>query len=374
MRGEDRRSEQLFSYVNLEARIPSKHPLRRILALADDALRSLSGEFSAIYALSGRSSIPPERLLRALLLQAFYTIRSERQLMEQLEYNLLFRWFVGLSVDDPVWDVTVFTKNRDRLLEADVSKKFLQALLAQPKVKALLSEEHFSVDGTLLEAWASMKSFVPKDGSGEPPAGGGSNAERDFHGEKRSNDTHASTTDPDCRLYRKGKGKESKLCYMGHALMENRHGLVVDATVTTATGTAEREAAVEMITGVLPAEPEVATAAATAAAPRITLGADKGYDAAGFIDELTGLNVDPHVAQNTSGRRSAVPDEVAAKSGYATSQRIRKRIEEVFGWMKTVGGMRKLHHRGTALVGWLFTFSAAAYNLVRLSRLIPVAA
>ncbi len=212
MRGEDRRSEQLFSYVNLEARVPNKHPLRRILALADDALRSLSDEFSAIYALTGRSSIPPERLLRALLLQAFYTIRSERQLMEQLEYNLLFRWFIGLSVDDPVWDVTVFTKNRDRLLEADVSKKFLQALLAQPKVKALLSEEHFSVVGTLLEAWASMKSFVPKDGSGEPPAGGGSNAERDFHGEKRSNDTHASTTDPDCRLCRKGKGKESKLC------------------------------------------------------------------------------------------------------------------------------------------------------------------
>jgi len=374
MRGEDRRSEPLFSYVNLEARIPGKHPLRRILALADDALRSLSDEFSGIYALTGRSSIPPERLLRALLLQAFYTIRSERQLMEPLEYNLLFRWFVGLSVDDPVWDVTVFTKNRDRLLEADVSKKFLQALLAQPKVKALLSEEHFSVDGTLLEAWALMKSFVPKGGSGEPPAGGGSNAERDFHGEKRSNDTHASTADPDCRLYRKGKGKESKLCYMGHALMENRHGLVVDATVTTATGTAEREAAVEMITGVIPAGQDVAAAPTTAGAPRITLGADKGYDAAGFIDELTGLNVDPHVAQNTSGRRSAVPDKVAAKPGYATSQRIRKRIEEIFGWMKTVGGMRKLHHRGTALVGWLFTFSAAAYNLVRLSRLIPVAA
>lgn len=374
MRGEDRRSEQLFSYVNLEARIPNKHPLRRILVLVDDALGSLSGEFSAIYALTGRSSIPPERLLRALLLQAFYTIRSERQLMEQLEYNLLFRWFVGLSVDDPVWDVTVFTKNRDRLLEADVSKKFLQALLAQPKVKALLSEEHFSVDGTLLEAWASMKSFAPKDGSGEPPSGGGSNAERDFHGEKRSNDTHASTTDPACRLYRKGKGKESKLCYMGHALMENRHGLVVDAMVTTATGTAEREAAAEMIRGVLPTEPEVATTSTTDAAAQITLGADKGYDAADFVDELTGLNIDPHIAQNTSGRRSAVPDDVAAKPGYATSQRIRKRIEEVFGWMKTVGGMRKLHHRGTALAGWLFTFSAAAYNLVRLSRLIPEAA
>ena len=397
MRGEDRRSEQLFRYVNLEARIPSKHPLRRILALADEALRSLSGEFSAIYALTGRSSIPPERLLRALLLQAFYTIRSERQLMEQLEYNLLFRWFVGLSVDDPVWDVTVFTKNRDRLLEADVSKKFLQALLAQPKVKALLSEEHFSVDGTLLEAWSSMKSFVPKDGSGEAPSGEGRNAERDFHGEKRSNETHASTTDPDCRLYRKGKGKESKLCYMGHALMENRHGLVVDAMVTTATGTAEREAAVEMITAAITAEPDVTVPVATPACttvlptamppavpegeqptqentPRITLGADKGYDAAEFIEDLTSLNVDPHVAQNTKGRRSAVPDTVAARPGYATSQRIRKRIEEVFGWMKTIGGMRKLHHRGTALVGWLFTFSAAAYNLIRLSRLIPVAA
>ncbi len=364
--------------MNLDARIPSKHPLRRILALADEALLSLSGEISAIYALTGRSSIPPERLLRVLLLQAFYTIRSERQLMEQLEYNLLFRWFVGLSVDDPVWNVTVFTKNRDRLLDSDGSKKFLQALLAQPKVKVLLSEEHFSVDGTLLEAWASMKSFVPKDGSGEAPSGEGRNAERDFHGEKRSNETHASTTDPNCRLYRKGKGKESKLCCMGHALMENRHGLVVDAMVTTAAGTAEREAVVEMITAAITAEPDVTVPVATPAcatvlptitppavpegeqptlenAPRITLGDDKCYDAAEFVEDLTKLNVDPHVAQNTEGRRSALPDTVAARPGYATSQRIRKRIEEMFGWMKTIGGMRKLHHRGTALVGWLFT-------------------
>jgi len=404
MRGEDRRSNQLFSYVNLEARVPARHPLRTILTLADQTLHSLSRDFDAIYAHEGRPSIPPERLLRALLLQAFYSIRSERQLMEQLNFNLLFRWFVGLSVDDPVWDVTVFTKNRNRLLEADIARKFLDALLAQPKVKALVSEEHFSVDGTLLEACASMKSFVTKedaaaepaktgqvDGSGpdpdgEPPAQPakkGRNEDRDFHGEKRSNKTHASTTDPDARLYRKGLGKEAKLCHMGHVLMENRNGLAVDAIVTEASGTAERDAALEMLDRQSRPQPDEADApepvdqveqVEQASEPGVTLGADKGYDAKDFIADLTRRNVAPHVAQNTNGRRSAVPDAVAETQGYAASIRVRKRIEEIFGWMKTVGGQRKLRHRGRSLVGWLFTLGAAAYNLVRLSRLLPGAA
>src|SRR3954453_9020185 len=245
MRGPDRRTEGLFSYVSCESRVPAGHPLRAILSVADAALTALSGEFQQIHALNGRPPIAPEKLLRALLLQAFYSVRSERQLMEQLDYNLLFRWFVGLGVDDAVWDVTVFTKNRDRLLEGEITAKFLRAVLDQPKIKALLSYEHFSVDGTLIQAWASMKSFRPKDGSGEPPAPG-RNGERDFHGEQRTNDTHASTTDPEAKLVRKGKGKEAKLCFMGHALMENRHGLLVDGRVSEANGTAERDVAAAM--------------------------------------------------------------------------------------------------------------------------------
>ena len=249
MRGPDRRTEGLFSYVSCASRVPAGHPLRSILPVADAALTALSGEFQQLYAVNGRPSIPPEKLLRALLLQAFYSVRSERQLMEQLDYNLLFRWFVGLGVDDAIWDVTVFTKNRDRLLEGEIAAKFLRAVLAQPKVKALLSDEHFSVDGTLIQAWASMKSFRPKDGSGEPPAPG-RNGERDFHGEQRANDTHASTSDPEARLFRKGKGKEARLSFMGHVLMENRHGLLVDGRVSEATGTAEREVAETMLAGV----------------------------------------------------------------------------------------------------------------------------
>ena len=317
MRGPDQRTEGLFSYVSCESRVPAGHPLRSILPIADAALAALSGEFQQLYALNGRPSIAPEKLLRGLLLQAFYSVRSERQLMEQLDYNLLFRWFVGLGVDDPVWDVTVFTKNRDRLLEGEIAAKFLRAVLAQPKVKTLLSDEHFSVDGTLIQAWASMKSFRPKDGSGEPPAPG-RNGDRDFHGEQRANDTHASTTDPEAKLFRKGKGKEAKLCFMGHALMENRHGLIVDGRVSEANGTAEREVAETML-------------AAMPGRHKISIGGDKGFDTQGFVAALRTLNVTPHVAQNTTNRRSAIDGRASRHPGYAVSQRIRKRIEEAFG-------------------------------------------
>ena len=362
MRGGDARTEGLFAYVSCERRVPQDHPLRCILPIIDTALRDLSPAFAGLYAGIGRPSIPPEKLLRALLLQGFYSVRSERQLMEQLAYNLLFRWFVGLGIDDPVWDVTVFTKNRDRLLDGDIAARFFQAVLRQPRIKALLSDEHFSVDGSLIEAWASMKSFKPKDaGEDEPPgSGGGRNRERDFHGERRSNATHASTTDPDARLYRKGRGKEARLCHMGHLLMENRHGLIVDATLTAASGTAERAAALAML-GRQPGR------------HRATLGADKAYDSADFVADLRALKVTPHIAQNTFGRRSAIDRRTTRHPGYAASQRIRKRIEEAFGWIKTCGGLRKTRHRGTARVGWMFTLTAAACNLIRLPKLLATA-
>ncbi|MGY4566934.1 MULTISPECIES: IS5 family transposase [Bradyrhizobium] len=359
MRGGDNRTGELFSYVDLEARVRRDHPLRAIRTIVNEGLSALEREFAALYSPIGRPSIPPEKLLRAMLLQAFYSIRSERLLMERLEYDLLFRWFVGIGIDDAVWDHSVFSKNRDRLLEGDIAAKFLAAVLAQPKVTKLLSSDHFSVDGTLIEAWASMKSVKPKDGSGEPPApGGGRNAEADFHGQKRSNDTHASTTDPDARLYRKGKGKETKLCFIGHGLMENRHGLLVDACLTLANGHAERVAALHMI------EPRADRPTA------ITLGADKAYDAEDFVNELRSMNVTPHVAQNTSGRSSAIDGRTTRHSGYAVSQRIRKRIEEAFGWIKTVAGQEKTCFRGRDRVAWAFTFASAAYNLVRLPKLI----
>jgi transposase len=324
----------------------------------NEALVALEHEFSALYAPIGRPSIPPEKLLRAMLLQAFYSIRSERQLMERLEYDLLFRWFVGIGVDAPVWDHSVFSKNRDRLLEGDIATMFLAAVLDQPRVKKLLSTDHFTVDGTLIEAWASLKSFKPRDGSDEPPAGGGRNAEADFHGKKRSNETHVSTTDPDARLYRKGPGKEAKLCFIGHGLMENRHGLLVDACLTPADGHAERVAALAMI------EPRADRPHA------ITLGADKAYDAEDFVNELRSMTVTPHVAQNTSGRSSAIDTRTTRHGSYAVSQRVRKRIEEAFGWIKTVARQEKTKFRGRGRVGWAFTFAAAAYNLVRLPKLI----
>jgi transposase len=361
MRGNDAVSGKLFSYVNLEKRVPSEHPLRVIREIVNATLLAMSAEFDALYSPFGRESIPPERLLRALLLQAFYSIRSERQLVERLDFDLLFRWFVGLGMDDAVWDATTFTKNRDRLLAGEIATRFLAAVLAQSKVKALLSDEHFSVDGTLLEAWASSKSFRPKDGSGPPPDPG-RNGEQDFHGQKRSNDTHASTTDPDARLYRKGRGKEAKLCFMGHALMENRNGLIVGALATRASGHAERQAAQRLI------EPHADNAR------RITLGGDKGFDTQDFVAEMRATNVTPHVAQNDKGRRSAIDARTTRHPGYAASLRIRKRIEEAFGWAKTVAGLRKARHRGLPKLDWQFTFAMAAYNLVRLPRLLGAAA
>ena len=370
MRGGDERSGALFSYVDLEDRVRGDHPLRTIRGIVNAALGALARDFAGLYSPIGRPSIPPEKLLRAMLLQAFYSIRSERQLMERLEYDLLFRWFVGIGVDDAAWDHSVFSKNRDRLLEGDIAARFLAAVLEQPRVKQLLSTEHFSVDGTLIEAWASMKSVKPKNpssgddpenGSGAPPAGGGRNVEADFHGQKRSNATHGSTTDADARLYKKGRGKEAKLCFMGHGLMENRHGLLVDACLTHADGHAERVAALHMI------EPY-------ADRPRaITLGADKGYDTEDFVNELRAMGVTPHVAQNTSGRSSAIDRRTTRHGGYALSLRIRKRIEESFGWIKTIAGQAKTRFRGLDRVGWAFTFSAAAYNLVRLPRLLAEA-
>jgi transposase len=364
MRGSDKLAGELFSYVDLEQRVRSDHPLRAIRALTDTALEALSGDFAALYSGLGRPSIAPEMLLRAMLLQAFYSVRSERQLMERLEFDLLFRWFVGLGIDDVVWDHSTFSKNRDRLLEGEIAARFLAAVLAQPRVKRLLSSEHFSVDGTLIEAWASMKSFKPKEPSagGGGDDGGGRNAPADFRGEKRSNQTHRSMTDPDARLYRKGPGMEAKLCFIGHGLMENRSGLIVDARLTRVSGHAERLAALDMIEGL-------------ADRPRaITLGADKGYDAADFVEELRAINVRPHVARNTSGRRSAIDRRTTRYPGYAKSQRIRKRIEEAFGWIKTVAGLRKTKLRGLPKVDWIFTFAAAAYNLVRAPKLIAAAA
>jgi transposase len=361
MRGEDERSEGLFSYVGLEARVPADHPLRGIRTLTDEALAGLSRDFKKLYARDGRPSIPPERLLRALLLQAFYTVRSERQLMEQLDFNLLFRWFVGLSIDDRVWDATVFCKNRDRLLNGDIAAKFFVSVLNLQQVRKLLSGDHFSVDGTLIEAWASMKSFVPKDG-GDPPSdkgySGGSrrNAERDFRGEKRKNDTHCSTTDPDARLFRKGAGKEAKLCHMGHLMTENRNGLIIDARLTEANGTAERTTALDMIED--------------NARPGSTVGGDKNYDTADFVAGCRERGCTPHVSQNDTNRRSAIDARTTRHPGYRISTIKRKRIEEPFGWIKTVGGLRKTRHRGRGLVEWFFVLTATAYNLVRIPKIL----
>jgi transposase len=361
MRGSDARTGELFSYVDLEDRVPAKHALRVIRRIVNDVLIALDAEFERIYAATGRPSIAPERLLRALLLQAFYTIRSETQLMEQLDYNLLYRWFVGLGVDEPVWVPTVFTKNRDRLLEAEVARRFLAELLNHKEVRALLSDEHFSVDGTQIAAWASMKSFQAKDGSSEPPSPG-RNGERDFHGEKRTNETHASTTDPEAKLYRKGKGKEAKLSFVGNAMTENRHGLVVETELGEASGTIERETAKTMIVRRSPGT------------RRITVGADKGFDAREFIDDLRELNVTPHVAPNTANRASAIDGRTTRHPGYAISQKKRKLVEEPFGWAKTIGGLARPMLRGARRLGFKFTLTMAAYDLIRLPKLIGAAA
>jgi transposase len=362
MRGIDERSGSLFSYVDIERRVPAGHPLRRVRELVNTALLQLDERFAGLYSREGRPSIAPERLLRASLLQLLYSIRSERQLMERMEFDLLFRWFAGLGLDDPVWDHSVFSKNRDRLLTSEIAREFLAALLADPQVKRLLSHEHFSVDGTLLKAWASMKSFQPKDGSGKPPADG-RNGERNFRGEKRSNETHASTTDPDARLYRKGDGQESRLCYMGHAIMENRNGLAISGAVTHATGTAERAAALGWV-------------GQRCSNRRITLGGDKAYDVFDFIEALKQRNVTPHIAVNGNVRWNGVPRQTAMDrrttrhAGYWISQRIRKRIEEIFGWTKAIGGLAQVKVRGLAKVDAAFIFGLAAYNLIRLPKLL----
>ena len=413
MRGSDAVTGALFSYVDLEDRVPADHPLRVIRAVVNEVLRALDADFGAMYSDFGRQSIPPERLLRGSLIQAFYTVRSERQLMEQLDYNLLFRWFVGLGIDDPVWDHSTYSKNRDRLLEADIAKKFLAAILAHSQVAPLLSDDHFTVDGTMVQAWASMKSFLPQEqlapnppppdtgspppsellpitpSAGPPPETGSNiepdaalpatpstteaapmttdtatkpkksrNAEVDFHGQKRSNATHASVTDLQARLYKKGKGKEAKLSYIGHAMTENRHGLVVQTEMTQATGKAEREAAKLMIEAHDPGSER-----------RITVGADKGYDTADFVADLRAMCVTPHVAQNNKGRASAIDARTTRHPGYAISQKKRKLVEEPFGWGKTIGGLARPMRRGTQHMGFVFTFTMAAYDLIRLPRI-----
>lgn len=360
MRGPDTQQSAMFSYLSPEERVPSKHPLRPIRVMVDEVLKALSPDFNGLYSAFGRPSIPPENLLRALLLQVLYTVRSERMLMEQLEYNLLFRWFVGLNMDEAVWVPTVFTKNRDRLLEGDVAEKFFQLVLTQARVADLLSDEHFSVDGTLIEAWASHKSFQRK-GQPSPSPDDPGNPTVDFHGEKRSNDTHESTTDPDARLARKSGGHEAKLAYCGNVMIENRNGLVVDTELLQCNGTAERDAAMMMAERVEGAE-------------RITLAADKGYDTKDFVSEMRGMNVTPHVSQNTKrAGGSAIDGRTTRHGGYQVSQRKRKRIEEVFGWIKTVGTLRKTRHRGLETVRWVFTFTATAYNLVRMRNLMSPA-
>ncbi len=358
MRGEDLHQDHLYSYVSPEQRVPANHPLRPIRQMANSVLERLSPKLDALYSAVGRPSIPPEKLLRALLLQVLYTLRSERLLMEELDYNLLFRWFVGLNLDDPVWDATVYCKNRERLLKGKVAQAFFQEVLKLAGEHQLLSDEHFTVDGTLIEAWASLKSFKKKDAAPAPPPEDPGNPTVNFHGEQRSNATHASTTDPEALLSRKGPGKEAKLNYLGHVLMENRHGLAVQTELTAATGTAERDAAVTMV-------------AAQAPAGGVTLGTDKNYDTQGCVATLRDAGVTPHVAQNT-GRRggSAIDGRTTRHPGYALSQRVRKRVEEIFGWLKTVGGMRKTRFRGKARVGWMFTWALAAYNLVRMRNLL----
>jgi transposase len=355
MRGKQTPQQGFFSYVSPEQRVPKDHPLRPLRTLVNTTLSELSPVFSKLYSHTGRPSIPPEMLLRATLLQILYSIRSERLLVEQIDYNILFRWFVGLAMDDPVWDHSSFTTNRERLLNTKIAEVFFCSVRQQAEAAGLLSDEHFTVDGTLIPAWASMKSFVSKEqGPGSGATGGGRNREVDFRGQKRTNETHGSTTDPDARLYKKADGQESKLCYLGHVLMENRNGLAVDCRLSTASGSAERTAAIAM-------------ARQVSGTRRITLGADKAYNTADFAAALRSINATPHVAQKLKG--SAVDGRTTRHAGYAISQRVRKRVEEIFGWLKTIAGFHKVHVRGLAKVTGMFTFALAAYNLVRMRNL-----
>ena len=358
MRGADKQQADMFSYLSPESRVSKNHPLRAIRTMADQALEEMSPLFDALYATMGRPSIPPEKLLRAQLIQMLYSVRSERLLMEEIDYSILFRWFVGMNMDEAVWDVTVFTKNRDRLLDGDVAREFLLQVVSQAQAQDLTSDEHFTVDGTLVEAWASLKSFQPKDQKGAPPPDDPGNPTVNFHGEKRSNQTHVSTTDPDARLARKGSGKEAKLSYNSNLLVENRNGLILDTETWEATGTAERDAALAMLEKIPGTEP-------------VTVGADKAYDTKDFVAECRNLHVTPHVAQNDKRPGgSAIDARTTRHAGYGVSQQKRKRIEECFGWLKTIALMRKVRHRGIFKVGWVFTFAAAAYNLVRMRNLL----
>jgi transposase len=352
MRGDDNQQEGMFSYISPEKRVPADHPLRPIRKMVDEILKEMSPQFAKLYSEVGRPSIAPERLFRSLLLQIFYSVRSERMLIEQLQYNLLFRWFVGMEMDEAVWNHAVFSKNRERLLNEGIAESFFQQVLE--RARPYMSDEHFTVDGTLIEAWASQKSFRRKDGNGKPPGPGD---DVDFHGEKRKNQTHASTTDPDARLFKKSKGSEAKLNYMGHVLMENRNGLLVQTFLTEATGRAEREAAMLM-------------GEAIPSGKRVTLGGDKNYDTRELVRELRRMNITPHVAQNNTNRCSAIDERTTRHAGYEVSQRKRKRVEQSFGWMKMVGMLRKVKLRGIEKVGWLFTFTGAAYNLCRLRNLM----
>jgi transposase len=362
MRGIQTPQQQLFSYVPIDERIPAAHPLRALRQMVDPILQSMTKQFDHVYSDTGRPSIAPEYLLRATLIQILYSIRSERLLMEQLNYNMLFRWFVGLSMDDAVWDHSVFSKNRERLLAGDIAGKFMDKVLALARTHHLLSDEHFTVDGTLIDAWAGQKSFQEKEKPSSENDGDntqGSNPTVDFHGEKRTNDTHQSTTDPEARLYRKGRGKEAKLSFMGHVVIDNRHGLVVATRYTQATGTAERDAAIEMMK---PTERR--------RKHRVTLGADKSYDTGNFVETMRKQGVTPHVAQNTTNRLSAIDSRTTRHPGYGISQWKRKIVEEVFGWLKTIGLMRKTRHKGVARGGWMFTFTNAVYNLVRMKNIM----
>ena len=353
MRGDDIHQDSMFSYLSPEARVPRDHPLRPLRQMVNHALREMSRDFQTMYSREGRPSIPPEKLFRALLLQVLYTIRSERLLMEQLDYNLLFRWFVGLSMDDPVWDHSTFSKNRERLIASDVATAFFERILKQAGAAGLLSDEHFTVDGTLVEAWASLKSFRPKEGP-PPPSSSGRNPKVDFQGERRTNATHASTTDPEARLFTKSSGQTAKLCYMGHVLMDNRHGLVAAPALTPATGIAERQAAMAMLE--------------TLPHRRMTVGADKYYDQRQFVLFLRQRGAVPHVAQKRRG--SALDRRTTRHTTYAVSQRLRKLVEQIFGWTKTVGLLRKTRHRGRERVAWVWTFTLAAYNLVRMRNVL----
>ena len=358
MRGTDKQQSQMFSYISPEERVPKNHPLRKIRAMVEQALQEMDGEFEEMYAPTGRPSIAPEKLIRALLLQMFYTVRSERLLMEMLDYNLLFRWFVGMNTDEAVWDASTFSKNRDRLLAGDVAQALFDRVLEQAAAANLMSDEHFTVDGTLIKAWASDKSFQRKGATPEPAEDPG-NPTVNFRGERRSNETHQSTTDPEARLARKGDGKEAKLSYCGNLMTENRNGLIADVELVAASGTAERSAAIVMV-GRIEGD------------GRVTVGADKGYDTRQFVQDLRDYNATPHVAQNINrSGGSAIDGRTTRHAGYEISQRKRKQIEECFGWLKTVANLDQTRHRGQERVGWVFVLGAAAYNLVRLTKLLP---